>query len=151
VECTNVLLAHVADVLVVLKQTDDDEMSSGCHGDEHIVSDVESEGADDDDDSGAEESVSNTQFPPYPRAHLPTHLPTYLPTLLPAYPTHLPCYLLTLPTHQPTYLFKKCFLQFFLTSGGRSGSTMEQTVYIYSNKKRVCQPTLVSLSHLSHE
>ena len=135
-ECTNVLLAHVADVLVVLKQTDDDEMSSGCHGDEHIVSDVESEGGDDDDDSGAEESVSNTQFP------------TYLATCL---PTHLPCYLLALPTHQPTYLFKKCFLQFFLTSGRRSGSTMEQTVYIYSNKKRVCQPTLVPLSHLSHE
>jgi hypothetical protein len=83
VECTNVLLAHVADVLVVLKQTDDDEMSSGCHGDEHIVSDVESEGADDDDDSGAEESVSNTQFPTYLATLLPAYPPTYLATCLP--------------------------------------------------------------------
>lgn len=59
VECTNVMLAHVADVLVVLKQTDDDDVTSGCHGDENIVSDTESDGVDDDDDSGAEESVSH--------------------------------------------------------------------------------------------
>ena len=59
VECTNVLLAHVADVLVVLKQTDDDDMSSGCHGDDHVASDVESDGVDDEEDSGAEESVSH--------------------------------------------------------------------------------------------
>ncbi len=59
VECTNVLLAHVADVLVVLKQTDDDDTCSGCHGDDHIVSDVESDGVDDEEDSGAEESVSH--------------------------------------------------------------------------------------------
>jgi hypothetical protein len=58
VECTNVLLAHVADVLVVLKQTDDDDMCSGSHGDDHVASDIESDGVDDDDDSGAEESVS---------------------------------------------------------------------------------------------
>lgn len=57
VECTNVLLTHVADVLVVLKHTDGDDMSNGCHGDEHIVSDVESDGVDDDEDSVAEESV----------------------------------------------------------------------------------------------
>ena len=57
-ECTNVLLAHIADVLVVLKQTDDDDMSSGGHGDENVVSDIESDGGDDEDDSGAEESVS---------------------------------------------------------------------------------------------
>ena len=33
-------------------------MSSGCHGDDHIVSDIESDGVDDEEDSGAEESVS---------------------------------------------------------------------------------------------
>ena len=33
-------------------------MSSGCHGDDHIVSGIESDGVDDEEDSGAEESVS---------------------------------------------------------------------------------------------
>lgn len=62
-ECTNVLLAHVADVLVVLKQTsDDDDMSSGCHGEDHLVSDIESDGVDDDEDSGGEESVSHSIY-----------------------------------------------------------------------------------------
>ena len=64
VECTNVLLAHVADVLVVLKQSvDDEDTCTGCHGDENVVSDIESDGVDDDDESGAEESVSPLSSP----------------------------------------------------------------------------------------
>ena len=59
VECTNVLLAHVADVLAVLKQTsDDDEILSPNHGESDLASDVESDGVDDEDESAGEESVS---------------------------------------------------------------------------------------------
>lgn len=53
------MLAHVADILAVLKQTsDEDEVVSPSHGEDNLISDVESDGVDDEDESAGEESVS---------------------------------------------------------------------------------------------
>ena len=46
--------------MVVLKHMDDDAICNGCQGDDSS-SDIESDGIDDDDESGAEESVSEME------------------------------------------------------------------------------------------